>query len=51
MKPKWTIKRIKNRIKHLIKKEYVANNYYCYGCPHLHDYSCKVRDPIENECK
>ena len=50
-KPRWTIKRIKNRIKHLIKKQYVATWPYCYGCRYFHDYSCEILDPIEGDCK
>lgn len=50
-KPKWTIKRIKNRIWHLYQKQYVANHIWCYGCSHLHNHTCDVLDPLENECK
>ena len=46
-----TIKRIKNRIKHLMQKQYVANHIYCYGCSHLHNHTCKILDPLEDDCK
>lgn len=50
-KPKWTIKRIKNRLKHLMQKQYVANHFWCYGCSHLHNHTCDILDPLEGECK
>lgn len=54
MKPKWTFKRILNRIKHLKQKEYVAQNFACYRCPLLHQHKCneiKYLEQYGTECK
>lgn len=50
-KPKWTIRRIRNRIWHWYQKIYIHNHIYCYGCRYCHNHTCDVLDPMLEDCK
>ena len=50
-KPKWTIKRIKNRIWHLYQKVYISHHRCCYGCRYCHNHTCDTLDPLLEDCK